>query len=155
MLQAQVFTDDQGRALDWLVVEAPGRVDWDAVIVDLDHAAAGDLPVHAEVAKREQARDVRPPNLAAPVPIRITSSPTGRRTVRRVEVHGPDSPGVLFRVSRVLADLGTELLSARVATLGPEVRDTFFLVGDVPDADELEAVIIPALLDTPAVADIP
>jgi [protein-PII] uridylyltransferase len=69
-----------------------------------------------------------------------------------VEVHGPDSPGVLFRVSRVLADLGTELQGALVATLGPEVRDAFFVTGDLPDDATLQALLEPALLDTPAVA---
>lgn len=150
VLEARAFTNDTGTAMDWFVVAPPSGLDWEAVTADLARAAAGDLDVEAAVDRRERHRDVRPPVLAQPVPIRIATRTD--TTPTRVEVHGPDSPGVLFRVSRVLADLGTELLGAQVATLGPEVRDTFFVSGQLPPDDELAAALEPALLDSPAVA---
>ncbi|CAN5512806.1 [protein-PII] uridylyltransferase [soil metagenome] len=149
VLRARVFTHDAGTALDWFVVSPPPELDWDAVIADLDAASRGDLDVTGAIDRRERQRDVRPPVLAQPIPIRISTSETGGTT--RVEVRGPDSPGVLSRVSRVLADLGTHLLGAQVATLGPEVRDAFFIQGELPPPDVLQQALEPALLDTPAV----
>ncbi len=150
VLEARVFTNDDGTAMDWFVVSPPGHLNWDVVVADMSEAYRGDLDVTMAVEKRERARDVRPPILALPVPIRISTSTSG--DITRVEVRGPDSPGLLFRVSRILSDLGTELLGALVATLGPEVRDSFFVRGTLPPPDELYAVLEPALLDTPAVA---
>lgn len=150
VLEARVFTNDEGTALDWFVLQAPAALSWDAVTADLVTAAAGTLDVAGAVDKRERQRDVRPPVLAQPVPIRVRTADGGGHV--RVEVRGPDSPGVLFRLSRVLAELGTELLGAQVATLGPEVRDTFFVRGDLPPLDVLRDALEPALLDTPAVA---
>jgi [protein-PII] uridylyltransferase len=120
------------------------------VQADLASGYTGELDVAAAVARRERARDVRPPALAVPVPIRISTTTSGG--VTRVEVRGPDSPGLLFRVTRILADMGTELLGALVATLGPEVRDAFFVLGDLPPLQQLQQALEPALLDTPAVA---
>jgi [protein-PII] uridylyltransferase len=154
--EARVFTHDDGTALDWFVVGSPSDVAWPAVIDDLTAAAAGQMDVADAVDRREQHRDVRPPVLAQPVPIRISISvgdtPTADgQMVSRVQVHGPDSPGALFRISRVLADLDTRLQGALVATLGPEVRDAFIVMGHLPPPDELRALLEPALLDTPAV----
>ncbi|MGI9015867.1 MAG: [protein-PII] uridylyltransferase [Euzebya sp.] len=148
--QARIFTHAGGTALDWFVVSPPPQIDWQAVVADLIRAEAGQMDVADAVNRRERARDVRPPVLAEPVGIRVTTSTSGG--VTRVEVCGPDSPGVLFRVSRILADLGTELQAALVATLGPEVRDAFLVTGEVPSAQVLRSVLEPALLDSPAVA---
>jgi [protein-PII] uridylyltransferase len=148
--QARVFMRSDGTALDWLMVSPPSDVNWLSVVADLQAAYRDDLDVAAAVAKRERARDVRPPALAEPVAVRINAVPGDG--VTRVEVRGPDSPGVLYRMSRALADLGTELHGAMVSTLGPEVRNTFYVSGTVPSAEELQAALTPALLRTPAVA---
>ncbi len=148
--QARAFTHDDGTVLDWFVVTPPEEVDWERVIADLEAMERNEHEVAEAVERRERSRDVRPPVLARPVPIRVSTYDRG--DVTRVEVRGPDSPGVLYRVSRVLSDLGTELTGALVATLGPEVRDAFFVSGELPPLEELEAALEPALLDTPAVA---
>lgn len=132
VLDARAFTSD-GVAFDWFVVRPrdvrrEDRAPWTRVSADLMAAAAGTLDVAAAVAARARRRDERPPPLAAPVPVdvRIESG----HPVSRVEVHGPDSPGVLSRLARVLADAGVDVLGARVVTLGAEVRDVFFVRAD-------------------------
>lgn len=150
VLQARVFTHGDGTALDWLVVSPPAGLDWNVVFADLGAVSDQRLDAGQAVAKRERSRDVRPPALAQPIPIEITT--TALDEVTRVEIRGPDSPGVLFRLSRVLADLGAELRGALVATLGPEVRDTFFVTGDLPPPAVLRQRLEPAMTDTPAVA---
>jgi [protein-PII] uridylyltransferase len=143
VLEARVATTGDGLAVDRFVVTPPDGADRDAVRRDLAAAAEGALDVAAAVARRERARDVGPRALAAPVPVTVrTTRAVGRA---RVEVRGPDSPGALHRISRALADLGVDLEGAIVATLGPEVHDTFLVAGDVPPDGVLEAALGPIL----------
>lgn len=129
VLDARAFTSEGGLALDWFVVRpgngGEGGPDWRRVEDDLRRAAAGDLDVPAAVAARERRRDARPRPLATPVPIDVTFDL--RAGLSRIEVHGPDTPGLLYRLARVLAEAEADVLGARVATLGPEVRDVFFV----------------------------
>ncbi|HUH06745.1 MAG TPA: [protein-PII] uridylyltransferase [Egibacteraceae bacterium] len=130
VLDARAFTRADGVALDWFVAAARGAVDWAAMTADLERVGGDGLDVAALVARREGRRDERPPALAAPIPITVRFD--GGRSVLRIEVHGPDAPGVLYRLGRVIAAAGLDVVGARVSTLGPEVRDVFFV--RAPDA---------------------
>jgi [protein-PII] uridylyltransferase len=127
VLEARLFTTDTAvpLALDWFVVEVDEGVDRDGVVDDLRQVAAGRVTVDQLLARRESRRDVRPPPLAAPIEVHVRFD-IGPLTTR-VEVHGPDAPGVLSRLAATLSEAGLEVQGARVATLGPEVRDVFFL----------------------------
>jgi [protein-PII] uridylyltransferase len=46
-----------------------------------------------------------------------------------VEVHAPDGIGVLYRITRALAELDLDIVSAKVQTLGPRVVDSFYVRG--------------------------
>ena len=46
-----------------------------------------------------------------------------------LEVRAADAPGLLYRITRALADAGADVRAARVATLGADVVDAFYLVG--------------------------
>jgi len=132
VLDARAFTGD-GVAYDWFVVRPrdAGQEEaapWGRVTDDLRAAGAGTLDVGAALAARARRRDERPPPLAGPVPVDVRIE--AGHPVSRIEVHGPDSPGVLSRLARVLATAGVDVLGARVATLGPEVRDVFFVRAD-------------------------
>ncbi len=127
VLDARAFTV-KGTALDWFVVRPRGAaIDQDRLISDLERAAAGALDVAAAVADRERRRDARPRPLAALVPVEIGFDLRG--DVSRIDIRGPDAPGLLYRLTRVLTDTGLDLIGARVATLGPDVRDIFFVRG--------------------------
>lgn len=141
VLDARAFTTETALALDWFVVRprASGAADVGVVLADLDRAARGTLDVEAAVAARERRRDERRPSPAAPVTVDVHIDETA--DTPRIEVHGPDAPGVLYRLSRALADFGVEVLGARVATLGPQVRDVFFVRAD------------PAVLRDPQLSD--
>jgi [protein-PII] uridylyltransferase len=130
VLDARMFTRTDGVALDWFVVHDRGLTDWDRVHADLRQATAGELDVAAAVARREQRRDERPPPLAMPIPVKVTVEP--RSDLTRIEVRGPDAPGVLYRLARALTDEGLDILGARVDTLGPQVHDVFFVRGYPP-----------------------
>ena len=50
------------------------------------------------------------------------------RTSTVVEVRAHDVEGLLYRLTRALADAGLDVRSARIHTLGAEAVDTFYLV---------------------------
>jgi [protein-PII] uridylyltransferase len=48
-----------------------------------------------------------------------------------MEVHAPDGIGVLYRITRALADFDLDIRTAKVQTQGASVLDAFYLL----DAD--------------------
>lgn len=149
VLDARAYTRTDGVALDWFVVRAQSDVDWEAVTATLEEAAAGTADV-AELVRRREARRTqsRPPGERhVPVEVRFDRRPM----TTRIEVHGPDRPGMLYRLACVLADEGLTVVGARVATVGDEAHDVFFVrpVGGPPDTDALEP-LLRAALDPPS-----
>jgi [protein-PII] uridylyltransferase len=61
-----------------------------------------------------------------------------------IEVRAADGVGVLYRIARALRDAGLDIRLAKIATLGHEVVDTFYVVdartGRPPSADMLAAI---------------
>ncbi len=69
-----------------------------------------------------------------------------------VEVRAPDAVGVLYRITRALAEADLDVRRAKVSTLGHEVVDAFYVVDregrKVTDPDhlaEVERAILAAL----------
>jgi [protein-PII] uridylyltransferase len=61
-----------------------------------------------------------------------------------LELRATDAPGLLYRVTSALAGLGVDVRTARVSTLGADVVDAFYLVGDV-DREAVEAAVLAAV----------
>jgi [protein-PII] uridylyltransferase len=66
-----------------------------------------------------------------------------------VEVHAVDAIGVLYRITRALADLDLNIVSAKVQTLGDRVVDAFYVrdaagqkVTDPSDLVEVERALL-------------
>jgi [protein-PII] uridylyltransferase len=71
-----------------------------------------------------------------------------------VEVRAPDAVGLLYRVTRALAELDLDIRHAKIQTLGHEVVDSFYVrdaLGEkVTDADhlrELERALMAVLTE--------
>ena len=68
-----------------------------------------------------------------------------------VEVRAPDGIAVLYRITHALADLGLDVRHAKVATLGAEVVDAFYVTDtggkkvDVSRRQEMQRAILTAL----------
>ncbi len=56
-----------------------------------------------------------------------------------IDVRAPDGPAVLYRLSHALTDLGVDIRSAKVATLGHEVVDVFYVQTRQAPASKLPA----------------
>lgn len=108
-----------------------GEVDREAVASDLRRAVLGELPVAERLAARERSARHR-----SAVPPRVVWQPASAATAATVlELRASDTPGLLFRVAQALEDVGADVRSARISTLGGEVVDAFYLAGDLSADD--------------------
>ena len=119
--------DGSRRAVQlWTVTPAYGDPPpVDRLREDITRAVAGSLDVAARLDARDQAyagsREVPAPR------VQIVPGASERATVLEVRAH--DAPALLHRVTRAIAAADVAITAARVATLGSEVVDVFYLVG--------------------------
>jgi [protein-PII] uridylyltransferase len=128
ILTAQVFTTDDGVALDLFEVEGAfeaevGEEGWREVRGTLRRAIDGRLSLdHRVTAKRAHY-----PGPRHEVPIRVTVDDDASDFFTVVEVGAPDRLGLLFDVTRTLAELELDVHLAKVATYGARVVDVFYV----------------------------
>jgi [protein-PII] uridylyltransferase len=132
VLQASAFSDDEGMATCQFTV-APGPhdpIDWPAVVRCAEQALDGRLALTARLARRAEAyagrrrpRAARPPRCEVGIDNELSDDATV------VDVHAPDGVGLLYRVTRAVAELGLDIRSARVQTVGHQAVDCFYLRG--------------------------
>jgi len=115
----EVFVVDQSPAFD--------PVDGTRIRADLERALAGELLLGARLADLETAyARGRRPAAAQPCEVRVlVDESASLATV--VEVRAPDSRSLLYRLTRVLAECGLDVISARMSTMGHEVVDAFYV----------------------------
>ena len=126
-------------------------IPWDDVERNVGLALRGRLALDARLAER--ARTYRTPQLSAhvlPPRVRVLNEASDDATV--VEVTGPDSIGLLYRLTRALADLNLDILRAKVATMGTDAVDAFYVrdqdglkLTDPQDISEVERALMHAL----------
>jgi [protein-PII] uridylyltransferase len=165
IVDAQIFTTTDGRALDTISVSREFELDEDearrvARITDsIEKALRGDLKLPEVVAQRATAKG-RLKAFAVPPEVTINNGWSNRYTM--VEVTGLDRPGLLFEVTATLSKLNLNIASAHVATFGERVVDVFYvtdLFGAKITAATRQATIKRALIallsPAPAVAERP
>ncbi|MDQ6854985.1 MAG: [protein-PII] uridylyltransferase, partial [Actinomycetota bacterium] len=104
--------------------------DWGRFGADLQAALQGRLAMDARLRERaERYERLRRPTAAQPSPPRVVLDDSASAATI-VEVRTADGIGVLYRISRALADLHLDISHAKVSTMGHEVVDTFYVVGD-------------------------
>ncbi len=91
---------------------------------DVTRAVAGSLDVASRLDARDQAY-AAPREVAAP---RVDLVPGASERATVLEVRAHDAPALLHRVTRAIAAADVTITAARVATLGSEVVDVFYLV---------------------------
>jgi [protein-PII] uridylyltransferase len=158
VLGAQAHSDEQGMAANEFRVLPPrdGVIDWTRVAADLERAIAGQLAIEARLAERARTyRRRRPLKAGSDGPtVRIDNDASSNATV--VEVIARDRIGLLYRITKAIADLGLDIRHARVQTLGPDVVDSFYVragdgkVTDPYHLSELERALLHASDPGPA-----
>jgi [protein-PII] uridylyltransferase len=130
VVEANVHSE-RGMALEEIRVSAGGSglIAWDRVADDVRNALEGRLALEARLAERHRGRR----RLHTPGASQLTPSVTfdnddvSGATV--VEATGPDELGLLYRLTRALADMDLDVSSAKIHTLGGDAIDTFYVTG--------------------------
>ena len=131
VLAARAWSSDDGMAVEHFDVEpANGReADWRAVEADIVRALGGEVSLESRLGARARQYAGRAGVLSAtPARTQVIVDVDASETATVVEVRAPDRIGTLYRITRVLADLGLDIRSAKVATVGHEVVDAFYVV---------------------------
>ncbi|MEK9737197.1 MAG: [protein-PII] uridylyltransferase, partial [Candidatus Nanopelagicales bacterium] len=101
----------------------------DLVRSDIIRALDGQLNVEGKLAERRRGRS---DSLAPP---RVVFVPGAASEADVLEVRAHDAPGLLNLIARAISEADVIIVAARVATLGSEVVDAFYL--NRPDGDRL------------------
>ena len=121
---------EDGMAVEVFEVEPPynRQPDWGRVAVDVERALSGRLSLESRLTDRARAYAGRRRAAAArPAKARVLFDDDASATATVVEVRAPDGIGVLYRITRALADCDLDVRTAKVSTLGHEVVDAFYV----------------------------
>jgi [protein-PII] uridylyltransferase len=134
VLGAKAHSDDAwpdvpAMAANEFRIAKPDRreIDVDRLRADIELALLGRLALDARLAERARTYRRRRSSAAAPAPpsVQVTNDASATSTV--IEVRAPDRVGVLYRITKALADIGLDIRHATVQTLGSDVVDTFYV----------------------------
>ena len=120
----------------WTVAAEYGELpDLVRLRMDLRSARAGSLDIGSRLATRDEERASyrkQRPDMAPPT---VRLLPSASETATVLEVRAEDTPGLLHRIAAAIAGTGADIERARIATLGPQAVDVFYLTPD-ETADE-------------------
>ena len=91
-------------------------------------ALDGRLALQARVAERARAYAGRRQAAWGPPTATVRFDNDASQSATVIDVHAGDGIGVLYRITRALAELDVDIRSARVQTLGAQVVDAFYVV---------------------------
>jgi [protein-PII] uridylyltransferase len=152
IVDAQIFTTTDGRALDTIAISREFERDEDerrraARVADsIEKALRGTLRLPEMIAKRTPPKG-RLKAFAIEPDVTINNQWSNRYTM--LEVTGLDRPGLLYELTATLSKLNLNIASAHVATFGERVVDVFYvtdLLGAKITAATRQAAIKRALL---------
>ena len=130
IVDAQIFTTSDGRALDTILISREFQLDDDEsrraerVGKLIEDVLSGRLWLPEVIAKRTKPKRGSRAFLIEPrVDIRNTLS--NRLTV--IDVSCLDRPGLLSNITGALSDLSLDIASAHITTFGEKVIDTFYV----------------------------
>jgi [protein-PII] uridylyltransferase len=129
VLGAQAHSDEQGMAASRFRVAPPdhGPIEWNPVVANLQRALRGELALEARLAERATTYKRRRRSADAPAAPRVTFFDEASSNATVIEVRAPDQMGILYRVTKALAELGLDIRHATVQTMGDEVVDAFYV----------------------------
>ncbi len=130
IVDAQIFTTRDGRALDTIIISRAFEEDRDElrrgrqIQTLIEKAIAGTVAL-PEAVERRRAGDSRREAFTIEPSVVFENDFSNRFTV--IEVQCLDRVGLLYDLTRSMADLNLNIGSAHVATFGERVRDNFYV----------------------------
>lgn len=152
VVEANIHSEG-GMALDEFKVRAgaSGVVPWERVEADVAKVLVGRLALQARVEERARSHHRRQRAVIHQLApnVHFDNGASSASTV--LEVVGPDSIGLLYRLTRALTEFNLNITGARIHTMGHDVVDSFLVTdqdgGRIEDP-ELQSEIRRALLDS-------
>jgi [protein-PII] uridylyltransferase len=152
-LAADVWTSDDGVAIESFRTESTFGREPDRGALEADLAAAVErrLPIEARLAERVRTYASRRTAVARRAAPRVLVDNEASARATLIEVRAPDGIAVLYRITGALADVGLDVRHAKVATLGAEVVDAFYVVSkdgakvDVSRRQDVQRAVLRAL----------
>lgn len=149
IMDAKIHTTRHGYALDsFMLMDVSGRDSDRSMITYIEHELAERLKLQKPPeapANGRLSRQVK----HFPISPQVVIQPDDRGKYYVLSVSAADRPGLLYTVALTLADFGANLHTAKIATLGERVEDTFLISGkNVEDSHcrvKLEAKLLEQL----------
>ena len=151
IVDAQIFTTADGRALDTILISREFANDEDelrrggTIGKMIEDVLAGRKHLPEVIANRTKNRK-KSKAFVIPPSVVMSNSLSNKFTV--IEVEGLDRTGLLSEITAVLSDLSLDIQSARITTFGEKVIDTFYvtdLVGQKISNDNKRGNIVARL----------
>lgn len=127
VIAADVWTTADGVAVDQFQIPRRTIADLAKLQRFLEDALDETIDVDERVAQRITSQTRRRMLAAAPAQREIVVSNHESRSTTMIEVRSPDAEAVLYRLANVLHRFELDIVSAKVATLGHEVVDVFYV----------------------------
>jgi [protein-PII] uridylyltransferase len=129
IVDAQIFTTSDGRALDTILINREFDMDSDErrraerVGKLMEDVLSGKTRLPEMIDKRTRGKRGKAFRIEPICDIRNTLS----NRVSVIEIEGLDRPGLLSEVTGALSDLSLDIASAHITTFGEKVVDTFYV----------------------------
>jgi len=91
----------------------------------LEKALTGMLDINAATDRRRRQTPARIRRISAPARVLLNNNASKTHTV--IEINGKDAPGLLYMVTRKIAEMGLQIQTASVSTYGDRVVDVFYV----------------------------
>ncbi|MCC6981972.1 MAG: [protein-PII] uridylyltransferase [Bauldia sp.] len=130
IVDAQIFTTTDGRALDAISISREFATDEDEerrgrrIGALIEEVLAGEAPLPEIVAKRAKPK-AKLKAFAIEGRVSVDNSWSNRFTA--IEATGLDRPGLLYDLTRTISDLNLNIASAHIATFGERAVDVFYV----------------------------
>ena len=126
---------------------------WDPIVADLERALVGRLAIESRLAERARTyRRRRATQAATPAEPSVTFHDDASSNATVMEVRCPTRIGILYRITKALAEVGLDIRHATVQTIGLDVVDTFYvrnwsgeLITDAFHRIEIERAVLHAI----------
>lgn len=156
VVEANIYSE-AGLALDEFRVRPgpSGVVPWERVSADVANVLEGRIALQARIEERARSHKRRHRatiHQFSPA-VRFDNGASAPTTV--IEVVGPDSIGLLYRLGRALSEFNLNVTAARIHTMGHDVVDSFYVTdaaGGRVLEEELQSEITRALFNALEVA---
>ena len=131
VMNAQIFTLPHGVAIDTIDVRSVSgqtfdSIDWNEVQRQLGLALCQRLSLNHRLAAKFRAASKSTKTSSKPIRAVIDNESSDFFSI--IEVFAEDTPGLLYKVTSTLADLGINIFKAKIATSADQAVDVFYVL---------------------------